>query len=58
MHVPDEDGDTPLHYLAYRGFNNILSWTLEKNPDFTIKNSRGLTPMDVAHDTATMDVIS
>ena len=21
MHVTDEDGDTPLHYLAYRGFN-------------------------------------
>jgi ankyrin repeat protein len=43
-------GDTILHYAAYKKNKDIISYLIKNGAQVTIKNSRGLTPRDVAVD--------
>ena len=43
IHIQNKNGDTPLHQANYEN----LKLYLERNPDFTIINKKGLTPKDI-----------
>jgi hypothetical protein len=57
MHAHDEVGDTPLHYITSKGCDVILQWILQQNPDFTVRNLKQQTPLDVSLRTTSRDMI-
>lgn len=46
----DKDGDTPLHYGGFLGFENVVKLLLEKGANFYLKNKNGKTARDIAFD--------
>lgn len=44
----DRDGNTPLHHAAFWGYPSTTGFLCENGADVTVKNNRGLTPIDVA----------
>lgn len=44
----NNNGETPLHYAAHYGYGELVSFLIDKDSDFTFKNTAGETPGDVA----------
>jgi hypothetical protein len=48
VNTRDEDGLTPLHYAASRGYVEVARLLLENGADVNAKNEHGITPLHVA----------
>ena len=46
--LKDQDGNTPLHFAAYRGNIDIINELIKRGCDIEIKNNSGLTVMHMA----------
>lgn len=44
----DIDGNTPIHFAAYRGNIQIIAELIKQGCDYTVKNNTGLTVMHMA----------
>lgn len=48
INIKDNDGNTPLHYAAKRGFMGIIRLLVENGADINAKNNDGQTPNDIS----------
>ncbi len=57
--TPDNDGNTVLHNLVRRDFDTLplINFLVENGADFTLKNNRGLTPLDIARQKGKKDIV-
>ncbi len=61
INAQNAQGNTPLHLALQYGHVDIVQTLLNAHADYTVRNTRNQTPLDVAHergDTAVLDVLS
>ena len=51
------DGWTPLHKAAYEGYREIVELLIAKGANVNAKNKYGTTPLDMANDRETADLL-
>ena len=48
VHVPDAQGDTPLHVAAHRGFSRVVSLLVNHGADVSTPNAQGESPLQAS----------
>ncbi len=53
----DENGNTPLHIAAGRGFEDVVKYLVQLGADTSVKNKEGNTPLLTALDVSSANII-
>ncbi|KAI0089328.1 hypothetical protein BDY19DRAFT_138806 [Irpex rosettiformis] len=55
--LPDNEGNTPLHYASAWGHIPIVQLLIERGCQYNVRNNDGFTPSDYAYSTNTKDIL-